>query len=74
MCVYFVCVCVRALAKLLYILRGLFSIGLPVLILKALQPFQILAVYLAHLNFLDKIFITTLGERYKLYLKTRKML
>ena len=41
---------------------GLFPVGLPVNILKALLPSSILATWLAHLNFLDLITLITLGE------------
>ena len=46
--------------------KGLFPVGLPVKILKALLPSSILATCLAHLNLLDLITLTILGERYKL--------
>ena len=46
--------------------KGLFPVGLPFKILKALQPFSILATCPAHLNLLDLITLTILGERYKL--------
>ena len=42
------------------------SVGLPVKILKALLPSSILATCPAHLNLLDLITLTKLGERYKL--------
>ena len=48
------------------LLKGLFPVGLPVKILKALLPFSILATCPAHLNLLDLISLTILGERYKL--------
>ena len=41
-------------------------VGLPVKILKALLPSSILATCPAHLNLLDLITLTILGERYKL--------
>ena len=44
----------------------LFPVGLPVKILKALLPSSILATCPAHLNLLDLITLTILGERYKL--------
>ena len=46
--------------------KGLFPVGLPVKILKALLPSYILATCPAHLNLLDLITLTILGERYKL--------
>ena len=46
--------------------KGLFPVGLPVNILKALLPSSILATCPAHLNLLDLITLTILGERYKL--------
>ena len=46
--------------------KGFFSVGLPVKILKALLPSSILATCPAHLNLLDLITLTILGERYKL--------
>ena len=46
--------------------KGLFPVGLPVKILKALLPSSILATWLAPLNLLDLITLTILGERYKL--------
>ena len=46
--------------------KGLFPAGLPVKILKALLPSYILATCPAHLNLLDLITLTMLGERYKL--------
>ena len=46
--------------------KGLFPVGLPVKILKALLPSSILATYPAHLNLIDLITLTILGERYKL--------
>ena len=45
--------------------KGLFPVGLPVTILKAL-PSSILATCPAHLNLVDLITLTILGERYKL--------
>ena len=47
--------------------KGLFPVGLPVKILKALIPSTILSTWPAHLNFLDLISLTILGERYKLW-------
>ena len=38
--------------------KGLFPVGLPVKILKALLPSSILAICLAHLNLLDLITLT----------------
>ena len=46
--------------------KGLFPVGLPVKILKALLPSSILATFPVHLNLLDIIIQTILGERYKL--------
>ena len=46
--------------------RGLFRVNLPVIILKALLPSSILATCIAHLNVLELITLTILGERYKL--------
>ena len=43
-----------------------FPVGLPVKILKTLLSFSILATSPAHLNLLDLITLTILGERYKL--------
>ena len=43
-----------------------FPLGLPVKILKALLPSSIVATCPAHLNLLDLITLTILGERYKL--------
>ena len=40
------------------------TVGLPVKILKALLPSSILATSPAHLNLLDLITLTILGERY----------
>ena len=42
--------------------KGLFPVGLPVKILKALLPCSILATW-SHLNLLDLITLTILGER-----------
>ena len=42
------------------------SVGVPVNILKALLPYSILATWPAHLNLLELITLTILGERYKL--------
>ena len=47
--------------------KGLLPVGLPVNILKALLLSSILATYPAHLNLLDLITRTILGERYKLW-------
>jgi hypothetical protein len=47
--------------------KGFFPVGLPVKILKALLPSSILAVCPAHINLLDLITLTILGERYKLW-------
>ena len=46
--------------------KGLFPVGVPVKILKVLLPSSILATGPAHLNLLDLITLTILGERYKL--------
>ena len=46
--------------------KGLFPVGLPVKSFKALLPSSILATCPAHLNVLDLITLTILGERYKL--------
>ena len=46
--------------------KDLFSVGLPVIILKALLTSSILATIPAHLNLLDLITLTILAERYKL--------
>ena len=46
--------------------KDLFSIGLPVKILKELLPSSILATLPAYLNFLDLLILTLGGERYKL--------
>jgi hypothetical protein len=46
--------------------KGPFPVGLPVKILKELLPSSILATCPAHLNHLDLIILTILGERYKL--------
>ena len=46
--------------------KGLFPVVLPVKILKVLVPSFILATCPAHLNLLDFITLTLLGERYKL--------
>ena len=42
--------------------KGLFPVGLPVKILKALLPSSILATRSAHLNILDLIILTILGK------------
>ena len=47
--------------------RGIFPVGFPVEILKALLPSSILTTCPAHLNLLDLITLTILGERYKLW-------
>ena len=47
--------------------KGLFPVGLPVKILKALLPSSILATCPAHLNLLDLITLTILGEWCKLW-------
>ena len=49
-----------------YLPKGLLPVGLPFKILKALLPSSILATCPAHLNLLDLINLTILGERYKL--------
>ena len=46
--------------------EGLFTVGLPVKILKALRPSSILVTSSAHLNLLDLIAVTILCEWYKL--------
>ena len=45
--------------------KGLFPIGLPFKLLKALLPSSIMATCSAHLNLLDLITLTILGERLK---------
>jgi hypothetical protein len=45
-------------------LKGLFPVGLPVNILKAVLPTFILATWPAHLTLLDLITLNVLGERY----------
>ena len=45
--------------------KGLFPVGLPVKVLKALLSSSILATCPAHLNLLDLITLAILGERYK---------
>ena len=52
--------------QILGLSKGLFPVGLPVKILKALLPSSILATCPAHLNLLDLITLTILSERYKL--------
>ena len=47
--------------------KGLFPVGLPVKLLKALLLSSILVTCPAHLNLLDLITLTILGERYKLW-------
>ena len=47
--------------------KGLFRVGVPVEILKALLPSYILAKRPTHINLLDSIIVTILGERYKLW-------
>ena len=47
--------------------KGLFSVGLPVKILKTLLPSSILTTCHTHLNLLDLIALSILGERYKLW-------
>ena len=47
--------------------KGLFPVGLPVKILKTLLPSSIMATCPAHLNLLDLITLTILGECYKLW-------
>ena len=46
--------------------NGLLPVGLPVKILKTLLPSSILSTWHAHLNILDLITLTILGEWYKL--------
>ena len=46
--------------------KGFFAVGLPVKILKELLPSSFRATWPAHLNILDLIILTILGERYKL--------
>ena len=46
--------------------KGLFPLGLPVKILRALLPSSILATCPAHLNRLDLLTLIVLGEWYKL--------
>jgi hypothetical protein len=47
--------------------KGLFPVGVPIKVLKALLTSSILAKWPAHLNLLDLITLTILGERYKLW-------
>ena len=47
--------------------KGLFPVVLPVQILKAFLPYSILITWSAHLNLLDLITLTILGERYNLW-------
>ena len=47
--------------------KCLFPVGVPVKILKALLPSSILATWPFHLNLLEKIALTILGEQYKLW-------
>jgi hypothetical protein len=51
---------------LLSLYKGLFPVGLPVKIFKALLPSSILGTCPTYLNLLDLITLTKLGERYKL--------
>jgi hypothetical protein len=46
--------------------KGIFPVGVPVKILKALLPSSILSTWLAYVSLLDLITLTILGERYKL--------
>ena len=46
--------------------KGLFLVGLAVIILKGLLSYSILVTWPAKFNFLDSITLTVLGERYKL--------
>ena len=46
--------------------KGIFPLGVPVKILKALLPTSILPTWPANLSLLDLITPTILGERYKL--------
>jgi len=46
--------------------KGIVPVCLPVKILKALLPSSVQATCNAHLNLLDLITLTILGERYKL--------
>ena len=52
---------------LMGLFKGLFPVGLLVEILKAFLPSSVLSTWYAHLNLLDLITLTTLGERYKLW-------
>ena len=53
--------------RICYYASMTFPVGLPVKILKAFLPSSILATCSAHLNLLDLITLTILGERYKLW-------
>ena len=50
--------------------KGLFPVGVPAKILKALLPSSILATWPPHLNPLDLITLTILSERYQLYISS----
>ena len=49
------------------LLKGFVPLGVPVKILKGLLSYSFLATWPAHLNLLDLITLTLLGERYKLW-------